>query len=186
MNGARSWIVLGAVIAILACVAAASTATAHDGVRVASGGDPYRVSAAHLRHELTTSGIEIRFTHPRGEPVPAVTGVGSSGRASIGFEFQLYPSSDQASVRDLGRLRAPDFGWRRPHGLLAFEGWIRGVLGNVAYAQYEESLLESHETQSAFLRKEAAEMRVLRALDNALFRSFPARDPYAQALSPKP
>jgi hypothetical protein len=83
------------------------------------------------------TGIEIRFIQPTHEPVRTVAGVGGSGRSSIAFEFQLFPTSEQAKVEDLGNLKPREFGWSAAPLFVDWEPRIRGVLANVAYAEYE-------------------------------------------------
>lgn len=171
------------------CVGAALVAMAvARSDRVASGGDPYKVSSQRLRRELALTGVKIRYLYPRSEPAHAVVGIARQGPAVIGFEFQLFPSSDEATVFDLGKLRAVDFGWPRQYRGVLLEHRTRGVLANVAFEEYEKLVLESHDRSShnAAMADQLAAQRVHRALDNALFNSFPARDPYARALSATP
>lgn len=172
-------------VAVIVVGVLAAVAMAVDG-RVASGGDPYRVTAGRLRGELAAMGIKARFVHARG-PVPALAGVADMGGAEpVGFEFRLYPSSDQTTVRDLGTMRSTDFGWPKEQLGFIYEPRIRGVLGNVAFAEYEWFDLNTHRSRAAALRSQLAEQRLLRALDDALFGSFPAKDLYAHAVLPEP
>jgi hypothetical protein len=172
--------VLVPALALIMVGVAAAVALALDG-RVASGGDPYRVTAGRLRDELAAKGVEARFVSAPGT-VPALAGVAKLGDAEpVGFEFRLYPGSDEATVAGLGRMRSTDFGWPREQLGFIYEPRIRGVLGNVAFAEYEWFDLHTHLSRAAALRSQLAEQRLLRALDDALFGSFPAGDPYAHA-----
>lgn len=154
--------------------------------RVATGGDPYRVTASKLRDELVARGVEARFV-PAPGGVETLAGVAKMpGAEPAGFEFRLYPSSDQATVRGLGRMRSTDFGWPREQLHFVFESRIRGVLGNVAFAEYEWFDLNTHRSRVAAIESQLAEQRLLRAIDDALFASYPASDPYVHALSSSP
>lgn len=175
-------------LATLIAAAAISISIASDSlpIRVSTGGDPYEVSAKRLRHELEATGIAIRFIPQKTiRLVESVVGVGRVGRAEIGFEFRLYPSSDRASVRQMGRLKARQFDWRDPRRISGMDVKLRGVLANVAYAQYSP-ISEVRESTQAYLQLDAQHRRVLRALDDALFGSFPRSDPYAYPLSATP
>lgn len=177
-------VVCGLFCAAFTCALVAAMAIAGGGQRVATGVDTYRVTGKHLRKSLRKSSINIHFIQQENEPLPTVSGIGTSGEAELGFEFQIYPSSREATIAALGTLRPRDFGWSV---IGSRERWlrrIRGVLANVAYAQYEVEVERPRETARAYLRREAAHRRVLRALDDALFASFPVDDPYAYALVP--
>jgi len=63
---------------------------------------------------------------------------------------------------------------------------IRGVLANVAYAQYEIEPRSASRTMQTYLRSEGIRRAIRRALDDALFRAFPKDDPYAHALEAAP
>ena len=147
-----------------------------------TGGDPYLVSAERLRSELAGSGAKIRFVAPRGGSIPSVVGVARDGGAVIGFEFQLYPSSDAATVAAAGELRAARFGWPHRYRGFRLKVEVRGVLGNVVYAEYERGAVERDSTVREVRRRQLAHQRIMRALDDALFASFPADDPFAVAL----
>lgn len=176
--------VLGLSLVVIAVGVLAALALAVDG-RVASGGDPHRVTASRLRAELAAKGIEARFVQAPG-PVLALAGVAHMGEAEpVGFEFRLYPSSDQATARGLGKMRSTDFGWPKEQLGFIYESRVRGVLGNVAFAEYEWFDLDTHRSRSAALKSQLAEQRLLRALDDALFGSFPTNDPYAHAMLPE-
>jgi hypothetical protein len=178
------WIVGFAILAVAATGALALASSQ----QVASGGDTYSVTAPRLRSELTKTGIELTFLHPPNEPTTAVVGAaGSAPGERIGFEYQLYGGSGEATVENLGKLPPNVFGWHKPGPNEIFEPIVRGVLGNVAYAIYELGFIERQKSP----RLEALErhwnpQRTLRALDNALFTSFPSRDPYANPLSVTP
>jgi hypothetical protein len=170
-----TWIVSAAVV-LLATGGLALSATG-DTTRVSSGGDPHHVTLRELRDRLERSGVAIR---PARHPAPSrstIAGVASAGRAMIGFEFQVFSSSDVATIRGLGRLRPPDFGWPPTRFDPLYRTWIRGVLSNVAYAQYE---IETDRQLGA----EPARRRIIRALDDALIGAFPADDPYVHAMAP--
>ncbi len=152
---------------------------------VAAHGDPHTITEQRLMHELAASGLRVRYIESH-RAVSAVAGVARAGTAKLGFEFQLFPRSDEATVGGVGRLRPADFGWPKAGGLFGFERQIRGVLANVAYAQYEEFPVEGHETRNAYLRKEADRRRIVRGLDDALFASLPSRDPYAHSIRISP
>jgi hypothetical protein len=109
-----------------------------------------------------------------------------AGAEPIGFEFRLYPSSDQATVRGLGKMRSTDFGWPKEHRGFIYEPQVRGVLANVAFAEYEWFDLHTHRSRVAALKSQRAEQRLMRALDDALFGSFPRKDPYVHAVLPTP
>ncbi|HZO05581.1 MAG TPA: hypothetical protein VFB52_04280 [Solirubrobacterales bacterium] len=147
-----------------------------------TGGDPYLVSAERLRSELAGSGAKIRFAASRGGAIPSVVGVARDGGAVIGFEFQLYPSSDVATVAAAGELRAARFGWPRRYRGFLLKVEVRGVLGNVVYTEYERGAVESHSTVREVNRRQRARQRIMRALDDALFASYPEDDPFAVAL----
>jgi len=175
------------VVAVAIVIAVGAVAIASN-QRVASGGDRYRVSARRLRSELAKTGLDVRYVHPRHEPTSAVVGVARSLPANpFGFEYQLYRSSDEASVSALGKLKAGAFGWPKPHLGVIFEPVVRGVLGNVAYAIYERSFLREKEgSRAKAWEVQLTVQRTQRELDDALFNTFPPRDPYANALSNNP
>jgi hypothetical protein len=180
---ARRIVALATAVVLVSLLAA--FALGADG-RVASGGDPYLVTAGRLRDELAAKGIEARFVRAPGT-VPALAGVATmAGAEPVGFEFRLYSSSDQATVRGLGRMRSTDFGWPEEHRGVIYEPQVRGVLGNVAFAEYEWFNLHTHRNRAAALKAQLAEQRLMRALDDALFGSFPGQDPYAHAVLPAP
>jgi hypothetical protein len=114
--------------------------------------------------------------------------VKSSASHRIGFEYQVFPSGDQATVTYLGRLQTSDFGWPKPRLGIVLEPKVRGVVGNVAFAEYEwrNQRDDRHYTRKAALRSQLALQHMHRALDDALFNSFPSKDPYANALSATP
>ncbi|HEX4463960.1 MAG TPA: hypothetical protein VH042_04890 [Solirubrobacterales bacterium] len=144
------------------------------------------MTSSRLRDELAAKGIEARFVQAPG-PVPAVAGVAKMGNAEpVGFEFRLYADSDQATVRGLGRMHSTDFGWPKEQLGVIYQPRVRGVLGNVAFAEYEWHKLNTHGGRAAALRSQLAKQRLLRALDDALFGSFPTKDPYAHAVLPEP
>jgi hypothetical protein len=168
------------------CLYAAGVSVA-DYQQVATGADPHRVTAQSLRDELQRTGLAVRFTDPKGLPVPSVTGVARHGSAVVGFEFQLFPSSDVATVRQVGLLDAEDFGWPRRDRSFFLDRWVRGVIANVAFAEYEQNVIEGpQQTFAEAHEAQLAEQRVQRALDDALFHSFPEDDPYAHALLRRP
>jgi hypothetical protein len=161
-------------------VAAAAISLAGEPMQVSTGGDPHRVTVQRLRMELGRSGLEIRPLRPSARAPHVVSGVAYNGPVEVGFEFQVFRSSSEATIRRLGRLRPRDFGWERPPATL-YRTWVRGVLANVAYGQYE---LERSRLPGGYLRNDAARRRILRALDDALFRAFRPDDPYAHPLIP--
>jgi hypothetical protein len=176
-----------AVLAVVAIAVTAALAVASS-QQVASGGDSYSITAQRLRSELTNTGIELTFLHPPNEPTAAVVGVaGSAPGERIGFEYQLYRSSEEATVENLGKLPPNVFGWRKPGHNQIFEPIVRGVLGNVAYAIYELEFIERRKApRLEVLERHWNPERTLRGLDNALFGSFPPGDPYANPLSATP
>lgn len=141
------------------------------------GGSVDRVSTKQLRSELEQAKVSIQ---PGSDTsASTVSGVASQGRAAIGFEFRVYPSSDEATVRGLGNLSLGDLGYPSPNGVTV-KKVIRGVLGNVAYAQYRVE--RDWKTERAYLEENESRREVIRELDDALFRSFPPDNPYAQPL----
>jgi hypothetical protein len=157
--------------------------------KVATGTDPYHVTEKRLRAELEKAGVPLRYVHPRNERVPTVSGaVKGNSSHRIGFEYQIFPSGDQATVAYLGRLRTSDFGWPKERLGITLEPKVRGVLGNVAFAEYEwlSHWDHRHYTHKAALRSQLVLQHISRALDDALFNSFPPEDPYANALSTTP
>lgn len=185
MTGRARW--TGLLLA-LALLVVAATAALGSIARVASDGDPYRVSVHRLRSELAATGLDIRYIHPAREKGVAVTGVANYGAGGpIGFEYQIFPGSDVATVRQLGNLKAADFGWKEKIPIVFTEHQIRGVLGNVAFAEYEDARTsEPRVSRQRGLRIQLQRQRTTRALDDALFRSFPPSDPYAHAESSSP
>jgi hypothetical protein len=164
--------------ALIAAISSGSVRVATgESPRVASDGDPHRVTVRHLREALANSGLTIRPARTPSPSASTITGVASVDDVKIGFEFQIFSSSDVATIRRLGRLRPTDFGWPPARFDPLYRTWIRGVLGNVAYAQYEV------ETDQQLLA-ERARRRVIRELDDVLFGLFPSGDPYANALIP--
>lgn len=164
----------------LACVlASAAAAMAGGSDRASTGGDPHRVTVQRLQAELGRSGLAIRPVRPSLRTPRVVSGVASDGAVEVGFEFHVFRSSDEATVRRLGRPRPRDFGWTTRPGVTPVRTRIRGVLANVAYAQYE---LEGRRLPGGHVRNDAARRRLIRGLDDALFRAFPPDDPYAQPL----
>jgi hypothetical protein len=187
----RTLVASVAVVAAL-CLAGVGVAVALGGgaPAVASGGDPNVVTTTQLKEGLAKIGAKIRYVDAR-EPVPALVGLASKEpTVPIGFEYQVFPSSDQATVAHLGKLSAQTFGWRKPTSGIIFEPLVRGVLGNVAYAVYEDNEHDRHrrphETAAEAHRFQLAAQAIRRGLDDALFDAFPADDPYANALSPTP
>lgn len=172
---------LAAVGTALVGVVLASTGTAalSRSEPVAVGGDAYVVDPDQLRTELRRTGLEINYSEPLGNETSAVIGTASKGGVEVGFEFRLYPTSDSATIAGLGRLGPNVFGWR-PSPL--YSERIRGVLANVAYAQYEHTPVGSERSVARYLKRSAALRHVQRSLDDALFGAFPEDDPYAHAL----
>lgn len=183
-SGRQSSMMLRLGLAVLVgALAVVALAFARSG-KVASEADPHHVPANRLRTELNRGGIQIRYVKPAHEPVPAVVGVASLAPAKgVGFEYQVFPDSDEATVAHLGKLKETDFGWPKAKLGVVFEPVVRGVLGNVAYAIYERHFLAAQGTRKEAMRIQLATQRVLRTLDDALFESFPKGDPYANALS---
>lgn len=187
MSTSKRTLTAAAIALLTATAATIGRASEFGNSQVATSGDPYAVTPKRLKRELREDGIDVRFIHTkRVAHAKSVAGVGSLGRAGIGFEFQLYPSSDQASVRRLGQLSRRRFGRIGQRPISGIDVKLRGVLANVAYAQYQPYWEGNSESRRAFLRFDAQYRRVLRALDDALFASFPRDDPYAHALSAVP
>jgi hypothetical protein len=160
---------------VVCCGVTTGIAVAQSSERVATGGDPYLVTPDRLQQELAAAGVQIEYARPA-RSRSTVSGVASLGHASVGFEFQIFPGSDGATVRGLGKLGLRHFDWRRPRGLFDLRKSIRGVLANVAYAQYELELLEAHDPPGTYLRRDRQRRRLRRALDDALFNAFPSND----------
>ncbi len=178
----RSGVVVSVMIFLLAVTAASG------GYRkVATNSDPHCLTAQSLRLHLERSGLAIRFIRHVDEPVPSIVGVARRGSEVLGFEFQLFPSSDEATVSRVGRLEAADFSWPpRFHGFLLGR-WVRGVIANVAFAEYERNVVEGpRQSVGEAHRAQLDEQELQRAVDDALFSSFPARDPFAHAVSGRP
>jgi hypothetical protein len=170
-------------VAVVVAVFAVGALAFASSRQVAFEGDPHHVSAGRLRDELKQGGVRVRYV----KPVPAVVGVASVAPArGIGFEYQVFPSSDETTVAQVGKLKEADFGWPKAKPGVVFEPVVRGVLGNVAYAIYERHFLAEKGTRKEAMRLQLATQRVLKTLDDALFESFPDRDPYANALPPTP
>jgi hypothetical protein len=140
--------------------------------------DPYVLTVGRLRNHLSQTGIHIRFSSVRGESVPTLRGVASVGPELVGFEYQLFPSARLASTRNLREVQAEDFGWRERPGLASERPWIRGILSNVAFAEYEKLPLPSHRSRRSHFPDLVDRQRILRGLDDALFSAFPAGDAY--------
>jgi hypothetical protein len=181
-------VIVVAIIALAVMVGACVCTSALAGsARVATAGDRHVVTAERLRSELRKANIEIRYTHPMSEPTAAVVGAARAAPAgAIGFEYQLFSSSALATIRYAGKLRPKDFGWPRSKLGVVFEPIVRGVLGNVAYAIYERHFLRQEGTREEATEVQLSVQRTVRAMDDALFKSFPPRDPYANALSTGP
>jgi len=173
VNARRRLVV--AAVAVVSMGAVLAVVLAVTGSSQVADGDPHRVTVGQLRDRLERSGLQIRTIREPTRSIPTIVGVASAGHAAIGFEFQVFPASDVATVRKLGRLRSTDFGWPPARFNPLYRTWIRGVLGNVAYAQYEI------ETDGQLLA-ESARRRIVQMLDDALFSSFSPDDPYAHAL----
>jgi hypothetical protein len=145
--------------------------------------DPYVLTAGKLRRHLSQTGIHIRFV-----PAPKGTlrGVASVGPEFIGFEYELFPSARMATTHGLRRVKARDFGWsERPQGA-SERVRIRGVLSNVAFAEYEKLPPPSHRPRRSHFPDLRDEQTLLRTLDNALFSSFPPDDAYVHPLLNSP
>ena len=157
------------------------------GTQVAFEGDPFVVTPTQLKSGLSKAGLKVRYVKGAAGPATEVAGVAHLQDHLIGFEFQLFPASDEATVRYVGRLQAPDFGWPKNiyHGM-KFKTWVRGVLGNVAFAEYERSPLRKHFTPAEARRSQLTYQSLRRRVDDALFRSFPENDPYVHATAVKP
>jgi hypothetical protein len=113
---------------------------------------------------LKQGGVRVRYVKPVHEPVPAVVGVASVAPArGIGFEYQVFPSSDETTVAQLGKLKEADFGWPKAKPGVVFEPVVRGVLGNIAYAIYERHFLAEKGTRKEAMRLQLATQRVLRS-----------------------
>jgi hypothetical protein len=176
---------LGSVGALLVGLALTSTgvAVSSRSEPVAAGGDPYVVHPDRLRAELGQTGLDISYSGQNGKDMPAVIGTASQGDVEVGFEFRVYPTSNSATISGLGRLQPRIFGWN-PSPLYSMR--IRGVLANVAYAQYELVSLGAERSVAVYLARSAAHRHVQRSLDNALLRVFPKDDPYVHALESTP
>jgi hypothetical protein len=148
--------------------------------------DPYVLIAGHLRNHLNQTGIHIRFSSVRGEAIPTLRGVASVGPELVGFEYQLFPSARVASTRNLRHVQAEDFGWQERPGRASERPRIRGILSNVAFAEYEKLPLPSHRPRRSHFPDLIDRQRVLRGLDNALFSAFPARDAYVHPRLKRP
>jgi hypothetical protein len=138
----------------------------HDGGDLASG---KRVTEAELRRGLERSGLEIEWREGRdGDGAEAVVaGIASQdGRGAVGFEFVLS-SDEHADVDSLGRVSFPQV--KEPE--------IRGILSNVAYADYplldrRGDTIESDTT--------------VHRLDDVLFGLFPPDDAVAHPVRTEP
>jgi hypothetical protein len=112
--------------------------------------------------------------------------VASVGPELVGFEYQLFPSARAASTRDLRKVRAEDFGWRERPGRASERPTIRGILSNVAFAEYEKLPRPSRRTRRSHFPDLIDRQRMFRELDNALFSAFPVRDAYVHPRSKSP
>lgn len=138
----------------------------HDGSDLAAG---RRVSEAELRRSLEASGLTIEWRKARaGDGAEAVlAGVASDrGRDAVGFEF-VIASDEHADVERLGRVKLRNVD----------EPEVRGVLGNVAYANYPLRDRRGETVEAA---------RTIYRLDDALFRVFPPDDAIAYPVRAKP
>jgi hypothetical protein len=155
-----------ALVGLLATGALLLYAAIHDGGELAAG---KRVTEAELRRSLAASGLTIEWREARGgDGAEAVlAGVASDrGRNAVGFEFVLS-SDEHADVDQLGRVEFRN----------ASEREVRGILSNVAYANYP--LLDR--------RGETVEAaRTIYRLDDALFRVFPPDDAVAYPVRSSP
>jgi hypothetical protein len=168
------------VVLVLAGAGAATSSRVESG---AVGGDPSVVHRDQLREELDRIGLDIEYAAQRQDTAPAIVGTASERGVQLGFEFQIYPTSSSATIAQLGRLAPRVFGWRpSPY----YSSQIRGVLANVAYAQYERTPVGSERSVALYLERSAALRRIQRSLDDALFGAFPEDDPYAHALDITP
>ncbi|HZO05580.1 MAG TPA: hypothetical protein VFB52_04275 [Solirubrobacterales bacterium] len=175
---------LACLAAVVACLFVVGSVAAAE--KVAIEGDPHVVSEQSLKDELMKTGVAIQFHTVESGEVPSVVGVARDGGAVVGFEFQLYPSSDEATAWDLGELPAAAFGWPPKYKDFLLKVEVRGVLGNVAFAEYERGVLESQSTVKEVNERQRSKQRVARALDDALFGLFPSSDPYVHALATVP
>lgn len=142
--------------------------------------DPYVLTAGRLRNYLNQTDIHIRFSSVQGEAVPTLRGVASVGPELVGFEYQLFPSVRAASTRNLRKVQAEDFGWRERPGRASERPWIRGILSNVAFAEYEKLPLPPRRPRRSHFPDLVDRQRMFRELDNALFSAFPAHDAYVR------
>jgi hypothetical protein len=177
--------IIGAVVALMGVFAVVVAIALASGHRVASGGDPFHLTAERLKGRLAVSGIDITYVDENKRRLEGVARYGRGG--PIGFEFRLFNSSDVATIKGIGRLRPSDFGWSKPHLGVTFEVTDRGVLGNVGFAEYELRYLEGRGlSRREIVEAQLAKQRILRGLDDALFSAFPSDDPYVSALSATP
>ncbi|HKP88893.1 MAG TPA: hypothetical protein VJT75_02855 [Thermoleophilaceae bacterium] len=145
-----------------------------------------RVTAAGLRQQLERSGLEFEWRRGRvgGGVEGVVAGVASrDGRDSVGFELDVA-SGDHADGDMLGRAGFPlDYDipndpCERPRCVVRLPKWRpdpRGVVGNVAYANYH---LDRKARQG--------DQPTIERLDDALFAAFRPDDERAFPVLPKP
>jgi hypothetical protein len=148
---------------------------------------PRGTTAERVRQELDRTGLRIRYREgSTGDGVDAVVAGfvpirGSRGRGGVGFEFVLR-NGERPDSGDLGRAfplrRDPDTG--APAELhfgtpRQFSPFPRGVVGNVAYANYFYGLNPRRD-----------EERITARLDDALFAAFPPDDAEAHPILDRP
>lgn len=128
--------------------------------------------AEALKQRLAASGLEIvyRQGNPGDADLSVIGGVARDRRGGrVGFEF-VFDADGQASTSELGTIGFPTQARRLVHPIL------RGVLRNVAYANY-------YLGRGAGRRNDLA---VTYRLDDALFGLFPADDAEAHPVLDDP
>jgi hypothetical protein len=153
-----------------------------------------RTTPDRVRSALADTGLGLRYFAARAsDGITPVTGV-ATGRdgTRVGFEFAIA-GPDRPTVRVLG-------GWRFPvrftskgdyfttdevnvpgYGFVTAD--VRGVAGNLAYANY----LIGRAGSGGIVRVPTdAEARVMRRLDDALVASFPPDDAEVRPLARTP
>jgi len=134
------------------------------GVAIGRTSEPLPDAEA-LRHRLAASGLEITYRQgkPGDDDLTVLGGVAHGPRGGrVGFEF-VFDEDGEPSTSDLGTIGFPtDFKPRGPEVLPV----LRGVLRNVAYANYYLGRPSG----------ESEDLAVTYRLDDALFGLFPPDD----------
>jgi hypothetical protein len=166
------------ITAALSLGAGASLATGLHG----ASGKPRQtplITPAALKDRLVATRLHLVFRPARAKPgvLGVLAGTATAGQSRVGFEFALTrarAAETTALVTVALPERADPFAIEKKHPT-RLDPVVRGILGNIAYANFFSPNGGG-----------AADMAIVKKLDDALFGAFPPDDPLAHSLLRRP